>query len=95
MCLPFLMVKYTEPLLRVALKSVANAVRKVAGLRTPMLDERGCDVGLVVVGGQASFALFVGGAEEEARSRGCRAPLAVGMAARPGRREKRRRGWWW
>jgi len=41
LCLPFLMVKYTDPLLRVALKSVANAVRKVVGLRTPMLDKRG------------------------------------------------------
>jgi len=41
LCLPFLMVKYTDPLLRVALKSVANAVRKAVGLRTPMLDKRG------------------------------------------------------
>ena len=44
------MVKYTEPLLRVALKSVANAVRKAVGLRTPMLDKRG---GGVLVGGWA------------------------------------------
>lgn len=40
--LPFLMVTYTEPLLRVASKSVAKAVRKAVGLRTTMLRREVC-----------------------------------------------------
>lgn len=81
LCLPFLMVKDTDPLLRVALKRAANAVRKAVGLRTPMLDDL-CSIllaGAVVLCSMMERAWW--GGEKRDRKQAGRGPRCDGGAA--------------